>query len=743
MPGRITRSQAAAANPNASGTDAVPPVQVPPERDTKTNSGARGWSVGGRGEAGRGGSTNVSSAPQPAQTQADSAAANSGVETDSVAPPDAAAAQPNTGGPLTNGSSAPSGSKRGASDAPEDAQDPKRQRVGQDDDRPQDPSAASLVNAACETYANVLRQLRNSVGRPDSSFVPIPFGQDLELDRVFEANATVTEAIAENAGPTFALYSGLYTDSIQTIARSGEPMLMPIHQARSGNDAGGHIALFTLRPIQRNGSIEYQAEYHDSWRRIGEGDVRINASLAEVTATVQNYASIDPAPTVNPDWQRDSARISQQGPWQCGIHTILSAWTYALGLEAPSEAPTGLGSGSFYQDAVDMINLARRGEVSSDLIRNFLACYGLIAAHSVVPRDRSFDRTMPFGNQEDVAERAAKIRLESELDTILPDRRELPDLQKIIEICRLWNPDGLGILWARTGHDLIRIYGDVVNQATAIALSVDNSQPRQTSSGNEGEGSGQPSAVDGSSNESAGTSGDFEGARTNTRATNAEQDVTSSAQTPANAQTNVGPFDGPAAPSNGSARSASGTQTRSGDGSEPPGPPPVGQPPGAERQPPTTLPEPPAPLQRLRGSAQESDRSTVARAGEAIPARARIPAPPGPFDGGFPRQTAAEEMQRVREAYRRLPPRPIRRRASSVEAESRGQTRPVSPTPAQIFRGIRARGDMAGTDEHAARVRGDATGFLDEPYPEARLGIPTREDTTEAGPQRDGEGTQR
>ncbi|KAF2769833.1 hypothetical protein EJ03DRAFT_335908 [Teratosphaeria nubilosa] len=645
MSTRTTRSQTAEGRANASGTEAVPPNQLPPEHGTETNSGGRGRGGRGRGGRGRGGTgrgggTNVSSAPQPAQPQGDIADAAAGADTGPVAPTDTATAQPNTGGQMTNGSTAQSGSKR-RPDASEDEQDPKRQKVDQGEDRQQDTSAPSDQSAACENHRNVLRELRNSAGSPTPNFVPIPFGRNLALDWVFEANATVTKAIAE----------------------------------------------------------------------IG-------------------------------------------------------------GLEAPSRAPTGFGSGPFYQDAVDMINLARRGEVSSDLIRNFLACYSLIAAHSVVPDDRSFHRTMPFGNPDDVAERAARIRLESELNTILPNRGEYPDLQNIIETCILWKPDRLGILWTETGHNLITVYREAVETATAMALSAGTSWPQQTSS--EG-GQGQPLAVNGSSNDPAGTSGDSEAAPSNSRASNAEQDVPSSDQTSANAQTNDGAFDGPAATSNGSARAVSSdpshTQARSSDGSELHGPSPAGeltnvrptqssvQPGGGVDSGQSTVSSGQRGDQALAQSEDSSggqanshqatgglpNEVSSAGAGAAhdhVPAvrasREQRSAPPGPLDGGFPRTAAEEEMQRVHEAYTRVTRRrPTRRRASSVEAEPRGDTRPASPTPAQIFRGIIERGDMPETDEHAARMGGDATGFLDEPYPEARLGIQTRNDTTETRSQRD------
>jgi hypothetical protein len=83
--------------------------------------------------------------------------------------------------------------------------------------------------------------------------------------------------------------------------------------------------------------------------------------------------------------------------WACGLHVILNGWACALALKHNIDAP--LSKPGFYETAIELVNLAIRGVVSSQIILDFFDCYEYTLPDELVGSDRqsrTFKETKDF-----------------------------------------------------------------------------------------------------------------------------------------------------------------------------------------------------------------------------------------------------------------------------------------------------------------------------------------------------------
>lgn len=87
----------------------------------------------------------------------------------------------------------------------------------------------------------------------------------------------------------------------------------------------------------------------------------------------------------------------QEGGWQCGVHTILNAWTVAMNLlPNPRFQHNPENPKDFYNLAINTINLVVAGLANSDLIYTFLVGY----AYALPSKTR--DQCPSFGRLDDI-----------------------------------------------------------------------------------------------------------------------------------------------------------------------------------------------------------------------------------------------------------------------------------------------------------------------------------------------------
>lgn len=260
---------------------------------------------------------------------------------------------------------------------------------------------------------------------------PVPMRSDLEDDATFRSIAAVTEAIGRNGGTIqfslinnndwqTMLLSQADVGIMSRIVRPERELLLPL----TGN---GHTSLMAiLRDDNAPGDeIRFTAHMLDSAPRFSHG--RLGATPGspwdQFERAIQRGGWRRPGSTLDANAVAPVANnrlaIRQAGNWECGIHTILHAWTLALGLQLPQNTaerrnlPTGVGN--FLDNATQMIRLAVLGHLDSAIIEAFLKCFGFAAMDSTTPPNRAFGATVAFPTNNEYVNHVAVQRLEDEL----------------------------------------------------------------------------------------------------------------------------------------------------------------------------------------------------------------------------------------------------------------------------------------------------------------------------------------
>jgi hypothetical protein len=315
----------------------------------------------------------------------------------------------------------------------------------------------------------------------------VAYGIELDDVTVFRAINVVTEAISELPGAV--QFSQVDPQSL-TLARNGQPI--EPSGTRPGNEAlipwiagDGHSSLYVLRRESGNtfAMDHYDSAQSDGHRGRMDNSFEPNTTNGNHIRTVMfhngwNWAGNN---TIGPGVPRDLNATRQHQGWECGIHVVLSAWAYALGLQ-PAYVPQDADSNynDFLRQAGDMINLAMQGLMDSETIRAFLECFKFIRAGETVPQDRSFDHTLRLETNTDYMQHNARVAIMGDLDRIRIEQpgRHVPSLDEIIaQILEGGEQPILADYTAERLLDLAERYADIFRLPGANANNSTNGPP--------------------------------------------------------------------------------------------------------------------------------------------------------------------------------------------------------------------------------------------------------------------------
>lgn len=287
-----------------------------------------------------------------------------------------------------------------------------------------------LPNDPCGELATRLRDLKGQLkGAPLDG--PIPHGELMKLNTVFQALASVSEAINENreSRGQLALFSLFHPMSLvrpeqgmTPVARPRFDALVPLFRP------GQQRPHFSLAILRRNGPHTFAMDHLDanpSLRAAFSHEIR---SAASRTSIIQSdWAGLDATkderesllgPSQNAPWICD--RLHGYN-WACGLHAVLNGWAYAFGWELNSKAL--VGKDGFYTTGIDLVNLAVRGLLDPQTILAFFNCYQYIhpGQDIAVLEGRTFKTTLAFETLE-----ALDRHIHILLGNIPPPRRREP-----------------------------------------------------------------------------------------------------------------------------------------------------------------------------------------------------------------------------------------------------------------------------------------------------------------------------
>lgn len=244
-------------------------------------------------------------------------------------------------------------------------------------------------------------------GRPEDSDVGL-------------AITCVTEAISQNGPTKFALYNiGQFVENLQGIVNEGTlagrtlqgfkvcrtryPLYICYADYHRFSTEGetqlehdGHYILATAhREKNAQGRVVKKIRYYDSATSC------LSQKHDEVFQKTQQALKSNwgnPDGDAGSNWAYEWVPVAQQDTDMCGIHSILNAWTLALGLQPPVQPPSPWARkrdrNEFYRDAARLISCAVHGEVSTDLIMAFFRCWNFLAdPDREPPADRWFRNT--------------------------------------------------------------------------------------------------------------------------------------------------------------------------------------------------------------------------------------------------------------------------------------------------------------------------------------------------------------
>lgn len=251
---------------------------------------------------------------------------------------------------------------------------------------------------------------------------------------VFRAVAAVAEAISQSErGVQFSLIE----DTALSVARTGVATLAT---TRPGNEvlipwtpSNGHISLYVVR---RNGaSNNFNLGHFDSASSAHHRSIAARTDAGQLIrraldSTGWNNAGLN---TITSGLPVNVNQTRQRAQWECGIHTVLSAWAYALGLELADTVQAG---GIIYNDFLRqgrlIINAALCGYIDSETIRAFLECFGFIRAGQTVPAERSFSNTILLETENQYRHLNGRNRIRTELDLRRANGDMVPTMDTVL-----------------------------------------------------------------------------------------------------------------------------------------------------------------------------------------------------------------------------------------------------------------------------------------------------------------------
>ncbi|KAF2180068.1 hypothetical protein K469DRAFT_293911 [Zopfia rhizophila CBS 207.26] len=195
-------------------------------------------------------------------------------------------------------------------------------------------------------------------------------------------------------------------EPLEPAIRFGRPMIVSLNHNH-------HIVLLVLQLNQQQNPIISVVDSRD-WHHDMQDRTQIyGTALAMLRRSKwwrNVFRSSDSFPKVEEAiWIRGA---QQPNNWACGYYVILNAWALAMGLELNLEFRP---KKSFFQDAQDIIHLARGGFAGWKLIYAFLLCTQFVIQKSRVPKSRRFPQTLRLLNGNELIDELERLR-EAEVD---------------------------------------------------------------------------------------------------------------------------------------------------------------------------------------------------------------------------------------------------------------------------------------------------------------------------------------
>jgi hypothetical protein len=241
---------------------------------------------------------------------------------------------------------------------------------------------------------------------------PAMDGAHLDLDTIFQALASVTEAInLKLAGQDQQkLFSLFHPRSLVDHNILDHPVVLQRHAALVPIDRSAgrrtHFSLIALvqKSARNNDGTEsdsFEMHHYDSipsLRAAFHSTMTRTMTRTKILRTGWAGADKDEAESILSESQNAVVcDRPERHDWACGLHVILNGWACALGLKHNVDAL--LSKLGFYGTAIDLVNLAIRGVVSSQLILDFFDCYAYTAPDEQTAADRqsrTFKETKDF-----------------------------------------------------------------------------------------------------------------------------------------------------------------------------------------------------------------------------------------------------------------------------------------------------------------------------------------------------------
>lgn len=265
------------------------------------------------------------------------------------------------------------------------SQIPAAKRPAEDETETSSPTQKARIgnNHICQGLNIRLSELKAQ--HPWDFTGPVIAGDDLKLNVIFQALASVTEAInetRESRGQS-TMFSLFHPLSITKNDGDNTPVVHPRHEALvpifRGSPTRDHYSLIILRQV---GVGRFAIDHLDSNRSLRASFDRPYASDPTRKLMINSgWLDHDDADDLLERQVTTVTELSDHREgcnWAVGIHAILNGWSYAFGWRLSSNAQ--VDRSDFYNIAADLINLAIHGHLDQATILAFFNCYGYIQA---------------------------------------------------------------------------------------------------------------------------------------------------------------------------------------------------------------------------------------------------------------------------------------------------------------------------------------------------------------------------
>jgi hypothetical protein len=264
--------------------------------------------------------------------------------------------------------------------------------------------------------AEWLSSMRNSSNGKAARFTT-ELGEWLKEEEVHIAIASVTMAITELQrmegglsiiGPAEIVQCKYpeFQDPLAPAIRFGRPMLIPLVF-----EGTRHFILLVMQRDQQ-GNPSFHVVDSKISHMTRENRRTVYDTIVAVMRRTQWGRNIYSKPDV-PSYVNWIRGAQQNNDWICGLYTIFSAWSLAMGLtldqsfKIPSDREE---EERFVRDAYDIVHYAIGGYAGWRLVYAFLRCHGFVKKDRKPARFTHFNRTVAFASDADLTSHLDDLR---------------------------------------------------------------------------------------------------------------------------------------------------------------------------------------------------------------------------------------------------------------------------------------------------------------------------------------------